>query len=184
MVKIFEEWLVEAFADKYGKHMYAELSHGDLAEYGKTIIDLIKIAYADKGGSNELKTLSDLKNTDLTYWIAKDIDNDPDAVVVAGENVANNRLEGQIEVSTTPVTQITGAYQLVCANIVHDVLVEMAPTLTGLTAVGGQLVLAGILSGEQENNIINVYQEQGCQLLDRRYQEEWVALRLQRADNN
>ncbi|MBV5317409.1 MAG: 50S ribosomal protein L11 methyltransferase [Desulfobulbaceae bacterium] len=112
------------------------------------------------------------------------IDNDPDAVVVAGENIANNRLEGQIEVSTTPVTQITGAYQLVCANIVHDVLVEMAPTLTGLTAVGGQLVLAGILSGEQENNIINVYQEQGCQLLDRRYQEEWVALRLQRADNN
>jgi hypothetical protein len=84
MVKIFEEWLVEAFADKYGKHMYAELSHGDLAEYGKTIIDLIKIAYADKGGSNELKTLSDLKNTDLTYWIAKDIDNDPDADMVLG----------------------------------------------------------------------------------------------------
>ena len=108
------------------------------------------------------------------------IDNDPDAVAVAQENVANNKLAGQIEVSTTPVAQIKGTYQLVCANIVHDVLVEMAPVLARLTAAGGHLVLAGILSGEQEDNIIRVYQEQGCLLLDRRYQEEWVALLLQR----
>jgi len=58
--------------------------------------------------------------------------------------------------------------------------VEMAPVLARLTAAGGHLVLAGILSGEQEDNIIRVYQQQGCRLLDRRYQEEWVALLLQR----
>ncbi len=108
------------------------------------------------------------------------IDNDPDAVAVAQENIANNNLAGQIQVSTTPVAQITGTYQLVCANIVHDVLVEMAPVLASLTTTGGHLVLAGILSGEQEENIITVYQKQGCRLLDRRYQEEWVALQLQR----
>ncbi len=108
------------------------------------------------------------------------IDNDPDAVAVAQENIANNRLTGQINVSTTPVAQITGTYQLVCANIVHDVLVEMAPVLANLTTAGGHLVLAGILSGEQEENIITVYQKQGCHLLDHRYQEEWVALQLQR----
>jgi ribosomal protein L11 methyltransferase len=108
------------------------------------------------------------------------IDNDPDAVVVARENIANNKLEGQIQVSTTPVEQLAGTFQLVCANIVHDVLVAMAPVLTRLTANGGHLVLAGILSGEQEKNIIAVYQQLGCRLLDQRYQEEWVALRLQR----
>jgi len=108
------------------------------------------------------------------------IDNDPDAVTVAQENIANNKLAGQITVSTTPVAEIKGAYQMVCANIVHDVLVEMAPVLARLTAAGGHLVLAGILSGEQEDNIIRVYQQQGCRLLDRRYQEEWVALLLQR----
>ncbi len=112
------------------------------------------------------------------------IDNDPDAVRVAQENIANNRLAGNIEVSTTPVTEITGTYQLVSANIVHDVLVEMAPTLAGLTAVDGQLVLAGILSGEQEDNIIKVYAALDCRLLDRRYQEEWTALRLQRAEQD
>jgi ribosomal protein L11 methyltransferase len=108
------------------------------------------------------------------------IDNDPDAVAVAQENIENNKLAGQIKVSTTPVAQITGTYQLVCANIVHDVLVEMALVLASLTTAGGHLVLAGILSGEQEDNIITVYQKQGCRLLDRRYQEEWVALQLQR----
>ncbi len=112
------------------------------------------------------------------------IDNDPDAVTVAQENIANNTLTGQITVSTTPVAEITGTYQLVCANIVHDVLVEMAPVLAGLTAPGGHLVLAGILSGEQEDNIITVYQTQGCQLLDCRYQEEWVALLLQREQHS
>lgn len=109
------------------------------------------------------------------------IDNDPDAVTVAAENITNNRLTGQITVSTSPVTGLTGTHQLVCANIVHDVLVAMAPTLAGLTTDGGQLVLAGILSGEQEDNIIKVYAALDCRLLERRYQEEWVGLRLGRA---
>jgi ribosomal protein L11 methyltransferase len=108
------------------------------------------------------------------------VDNDPDAVTVARENIEKNRLDEKIEVSTTPVAQIQGAYQLVCANIVHDVLVEMAPILTGLTASGGHLVLAGILSGDQEDHIIAVYRGLGFQLHDRQYQEEWVALLLQR----
>lgn len=112
------------------------------------------------------------------------IDNDPDAVTVALENIANNTLTGQIEVSTTPVAHLTGTYQLTCANIVHDVLVEMAPVLASLTAPNGHLVLAGILSGEQEENIITVYLQQGCRLLDRRYREEWVALQLQRKEHS
>lgn len=108
------------------------------------------------------------------------IDNDPDAVVVAGENIEKNRLAGRIKVSTTSVDQIQGTSQLVCANIVHDVLVEMAPVLTRLTSTGGHLVLAGILSGDQEENIISVYHQLGVHLVDRQYQEEWVALLLQR----
>jgi ribosomal protein L11 methyltransferase len=106
------------------------------------------------------------------------IDNDPDAVVVAQENIEKNNLTEKIKVSVTPVAHIQGEYQLVSANIVHDVLVEMAPVLAALTAPGGHLVLAGILSGEQEVNIVRVYGELGLQPLDRLYQEEWVALQF------
>ncbi|ADW16687.1 ribosomal L11 methyltransferase [Desulfobulbus propionicus DSM 2032] len=108
------------------------------------------------------------------------IDNDPDAVAVARENIEKNGLAGRIEVSATPVTQIQGSFPLVCANIVHDVLVDMAPALAALTAAGGHLVLAGILRGGQEANILGVYGNLGCASLDRRYQDEWVALLLRR----
>ncbi|MCL2789588.1 MAG: 50S ribosomal protein L11 methyltransferase [Desulfobulbus sp.] len=108
------------------------------------------------------------------------IDNDPDAVAVARENVAKNGLAGKIDVGVTPVTQIQGSFPLVCANIVHDILAAMAGTLASLTRPGGCLVLAGILAGDQENSIIRAYREFGLQPLDRLYQEEWAALLLQR----
>ncbi len=108
------------------------------------------------------------------------IDNDPDAVTVACENIEKNGLAGKIEASAAPVAQIRGEYPLVSANIVHDVLVEMAPTLAALTAPGGHLVLAGILSGAQEANIVRVYGDLGMHPLERQYQDEWVALQLLR----
>jgi Ribosomal protein L11 methylase len=108
------------------------------------------------------------------------IDNDPDAVTVARNNVARNGLAGKIDVSVTPVTQIRSTFPLVCANIVHDVLATIAGTLANLTMPGGWLVLAGILSGDQEDSIIRIYRACGLQPLDRLYQEEWTALLLQR----
>ena len=108
------------------------------------------------------------------------VDNDPDAVTVARANIARNMLNDRIEVAGTPVAAITGPYQLVCANIVHDVLVEMAPELTRLTAVGGRLILAGILGGDQENNIVTVYRALGCTLVNQLHEEEWAALLLQK----
>lgn len=106
------------------------------------------------------------------------IDNDPDAVHVAAENIAQNGLTATIATSATPLAEIQGRYPLVCANIVHDVLVEMAPDLAARTTSGGQLVLAGILHGDQEANIIAVYSRQGFAVENRLYQDEWVSLRL------
>ena len=109
------------------------------------------------------------------------VDNDPDAVTVARQNVAHNRLAERIDLGSTPVAEIGGLFQLVAANIVHDVLVDMAPELTRLSAPGASLVLAGILSGEQEAHLVQVYTALGCRILDRRYRDEWVALELLRA---
>ncbi|MBM9537709.1 50S ribosomal protein L11 methyltransferase [Desulfobulbus alkaliphilus] len=108
-------------------------------------------------------------------------DNDPDATTVARANILRNALDDQIEVVDTPLAAIAGAYQLVCANIVHDVLVEMAPELTRLTAIGGRLVLAGLLAGDQEQHVIAVYHALGCTLVNQLYEEEWVALLLAKA---
>ncbi len=107
------------------------------------------------------------------------IDNDPDAVKAAGENAAKNGLESKIGVSGTPLEKVEGHFPVICANIIHDVLVEMAPRLTELIEAQGYLVLAGILRGEQEKNIIKVYGEKGFSLIKTEHQEEWAGLLLQ-----
>ncbi len=106
------------------------------------------------------------------------IDNDPEAVRVARENIAANHLTRTIRVSGRSLTDTEGSFDLICANIIHNVLVEMAPELVVRLAPGGRLVLAGILAGEQEENIVRVYEELGCRPEERRHTDEWTALRL------
>jgi ribosomal protein L11 methyltransferase len=106
------------------------------------------------------------------------IDNDPEAVRVAQENIAHNQLAEKIAVSGDGLVQISGAYDLVSANIIHDVLVDMAPNIVRLLTEKGAVVLAGILQGEQEENIIRIYQELGLHLQKALYEDEWVSLFL------
>ena len=104
------------------------------------------------------------------------LDNDPEAVRVARDNVAQNGLSGQVRVEETPLAAVAGSYALVCANIVHDVLVELLPQFRRVVGHAGHLVLAGILAGAQEENLATLYNRAGFRLLASEYEEEWVAL--------
>lgn len=106
------------------------------------------------------------------------IDNDLEAVRVATENIANNNLQHQINTSATELADIRGSFDLVCANIVHDVLVDMAPTIARLLSPGGRLVLAGILCGSQEESIIDIYRQLNINLLTTAHEDEWASLLL------
>ena len=108
------------------------------------------------------------------------IDNDPEAVRVARENIAANHLAQTIRVGGQGLAEIAGSFELICANIVHNVLVDMAPELAARLALGGQLVLAGILAGEQEENIVRIYEKLDCWPVERRHADEWTALRLKK----
>lgn len=108
------------------------------------------------------------------------IDNDPEAVTVARENIDNNTLQAHITVSTTELAQISGTFDILCANIVHDVLTAMASDFKRLLTNGGQLILAGILKGEQEKSMLRTMEEQGFSLLESEQKGEWAGLRLQR----
>lgn len=106
------------------------------------------------------------------------IDNDPEAVAAALENVAHNGLQDKIAVEITPLESLEGQYSLVVANIIHDVLLQMVDDLTRLTADGGSLVLSGILKEMQADNIIRVYTQAGFTCSGREEKGEWAALRL------
>lgn len=104
------------------------------------------------------------------------IDNDPEAITAAVDNITANQLADIIEASTTDLAELTGPYEMILANIIHNTLVEMAPTLANLLASGGILILAGILSGAQAENIVKVYNDAGLTNIESRSSGEWSAL--------
>jgi len=104
------------------------------------------------------------------------IDNDAEAVKVAAENIARNKLADRITASGIPLQDVPGRFDLVIANIIHDTLIDLAPYIVDKLNRNGHLILAGILAGKQEMNIIKTYTELGLNHLGTEQQEEWVAL--------
>ena len=108
------------------------------------------------------------------------IDNDPDAVETAKGNIIRNRLEHIVAVSGEDVASIRSGFDLLVANITHDTLAEMAKLLTDLLAPKGYLVLSGILSGDQENSIREIFTRLGLNYIKSMTRDEWAALQFQK----
>lgn len=103
------------------------------------------------------------------------IDNDPLAVDAARENILASRVADSVQASGLPLAEAKGPFELVIANIIHDTLIELAPDLANLLAPGGNLVLAGILAGEQERDIVGRYCGIGFKHRETRIDGEWAA---------
>ncbi|MBC8208160.1 MAG: 50S ribosomal protein L11 methyltransferase [Desulfobulbaceae bacterium] len=108
------------------------------------------------------------------------IDNDPLAVAAARENVEMNHLEERVTVSSQDLAEMAGPFDLIVANIIHDVLQEMAPALTYLLRPTGSLVLSGLLHGEQVESISATFAGLGWVVCCQEKREEWAALHLVR----
>lgn len=103
------------------------------------------------------------------------IDIDPLAVTVTMENAAANRVSSLMEVSTTPLEEINGSFDIVVANILAEALVAMAGALTARVAAGGVLILSGILT-EREAFVIAGFASQPLELLEVSHHDEWCCI--------
>lgn len=72
------------------------------------------------------------------------IDNDATALINARDNVTLNGLSTLVHLSTVPLHELTGPYDLIVANIYGEVLCAMADDLTRLAAPDCVLLLSGI----------------------------------------
>lgn len=111
----------------------------------------------------------------LGYGVITGIDNDPEAVEVARENLRNSGLEQKIELQVGELIPGTGCFQDIVANIQANPLIELAPVLAGSLCGRGRLVLSGILL-EQKQGVETAYAAQGLQLVDERVAGEWCLL--------
>ncbi len=107
-------------------------------------------------------------------------DNDPVAVAVAAENAERNG--AALELTGDPPSAIPGTFDLVVANILANVLVELAPDLVRRAAPGAEVVLAGVLV-PQEAEVAQAFLAQGLTALPGERRGEWSLLRFVRPED-
>lgn len=108
------------------------------------------------------------------------IDNDPDAVAAASQNIINNGMQDRVEISGRDLSLLTTQYDIVVANIIHDALVELADDLIRVIRSGGWLILSGILEENQRANIEELFQARGLAVESARQRNEWAAVLLRK----
>jgi len=106
------------------------------------------------------------------------IDNDPDAVGVAADNIRYNGLDRVVEVDCIPLSILEGPYSVIVANIVHDVLFTMVDDFARLLTNNGVLIMSGLLAGDQVENIMRRCVTRGFKLVGRKNRQEWSAVIL------
>jgi ribosomal protein L11 methyltransferase len=103
------------------------------------------------------------------------IDLDADAIEVSRENAERNRVADRLRFSTRPLAELEGRADLILANIQPEVLIPMAPLLVARLAVGGALVLAGIVD-EAATEVERVFTTAGLAAPHALHEEGWTAL--------
>jgi ribosomal protein L11 methyltransferase len=105
------------------------------------------------------------------------VDNDPTAVSVARKNLAVNGIEASRTkvLCNSLVTEIDTAFELVSANILAEVIVDLAPDLPGVMTPGGCVICSGIIQSKQAE-VATGLETAGLEILETLTQEEWVAI--------
>jgi ribosomal protein L11 methyltransferase len=104
-------------------------------------------------------------------------DIDHTAVRAAGENAARNGVDGHITFTTDGLSRVEGFFELVVANILPHILIDLRDALCAHTAAGGRVVLSGILAAHAAR-VQEAYEQQ--LIFSRRLDdEEWSCLVFQ-----
>lgn len=110
------------------------------------------------------------------------VDIDEVAVKTAGENARLNGVEDRLELVAGDLTRkVTGQYDVICANIVADVILRLSRDVLRFLKPNGVLLCSGIIE-ERCGEIEAAFAEIGMQVCRREIENGWAALRLSRKE--
>lgn len=106
----------------------------------------------------------------------KGCDIDEVAVKVAGENAALNKVADRIAFHKGDLTsQVEGSFQLICANIVADVIIRLAPVVPKLMRPDAAFLCSGILT-TREDDVRAALAAAGLEIVHAAHEGEWCDL--------
>jgi ribosomal protein L11 methyltransferase len=114
------------------------------------------------------------------------VDIEPVAVRSARENAERNGVAEIVRIEQGSVGDgepFLGAYDLVVANIIARILIELAPSLAKTVHPGGTLVLGGIID-VKEDTVRDAFDDVGLTLVRREESEDWVSLVYRKPASN
>ncbi|MDE3088157.1 MAG: 50S ribosomal protein L11 methyltransferase [Chloroflexota bacterium] len=105
------------------------------------------------------------------------LDLDPIAVETAVRNVAINQAERMVRVERGSIDaeKHRNLFDLVCINILAEVICELSPAVASALRPGGIVIASGILDFKADV-VIDALREVGIETVEKKQEEDWVTL--------
>ena len=114
----------------------------------------------------------------LGYQPVHAFDFDPESVRVARANARKNRVESRMQLTRGDITKMplkpARQFDLICANLISNLLISENRRLVNLLKPGGTLVLAGILAAEF-GEVERAFAGLKLKLVAKRMEKEWCS---------
>ncbi len=108
------------------------------------------------------------------------VDTDPIAVDATIANARRNRVSGLVVAHGGSLPSGDAAFDVVLANLIASVLIDLAPSLAAELRRGGSLLASGIYV-DREGDVRAAFLEAGLEVEERTAEGDWVALRAIRS---
>ena len=132
-------------------------------------------SFLDIGTGSGILAISSAK---LGYQPVHAFDFDPEAVRVAKENARKNRVDSKIKLTRGDITKLplkpARQYDLVCANLISNLLISEKRRIVNRLKPDGILVLAGILAAEF-GDVERAFVALNLKLTASRVENEWCS---------
>jgi ribosomal protein L11 methyltransferase len=115
--------------------------------------------------------------------ICRAYDIDPTAVRVARENIKDSGLTNVTCDQSDLLKQVSlegGAYDLVCANIVADIIIRMTPDVGKYMKDDAVLLASGIIA-ERCGDVVECFEANGFKVVDMLTDNDWCGLAIMKA---
>ncbi len=130
-------------------------------------------SFLDIGTGSGILAISAAK---LGYSPVNAFDFDRDAIRVSHANAKRNDVAGQVHPICCDLAQLPAQskikFDVICANLIYDVLLSGRERIVNRLAPGGSLILAGILK-TQFAQVQKTYEKMGMKLQSSRVGKEW-----------
>ncbi len=118
----------------------------------------------------------------LGAGLCRAYDIDPVAVKVARENIADSGLSNitcDVSDLLRGVKKKDGGYDIICANIVADIIIRMIPDIGAYMNDGAVILASGIIV-ERADDVINSFVEHGFYIAEKSVDNGWCALAVKK----